>query len=660
MNFFPSRFVIDKVSELLNNPKTTLSDIVHAPNVTKSIQNKQMNLIDFLNNHWKELIDSSLNLSNTLTPQEQYYYDVVLRAYASKFSIKCCKDDYFMQKFEEKFNDPAVSERTLICLGETYLSIIKTEENEALEILGNNPEFYTSLLNKLQYNSIFEIVRLITIQDSYTVSTFFDKIEISKLLYKFIQENKSTRAVVLLGLVCNITQNSIPDYLQYISKKKRLNYLLTLSLETTDLNLANQLFKFFGSLLNQIDFAESSSLDSTSSDYDECIPQLLDFFDSKYDSLAQYSMSNKPFTECKGSCIHITARILPLLKESSDATTHLLDYLFELTLNNPTNSMIHNSFLTFFDSCKASGISMEDFDKRCQVKSRIATVFKKKNVMLANFWCHLLVVADSFVEVVPEVLADSTDTGISTSESNVSLNDSPSGRSNNNYDMQQNDNFIHSDSDIESSIQIPKPPEDLFCDDDDDVFGEEIDIEDSAPDQLTDLFYPKDNIATLLPPVESPIRSLPMESPNFSNQPVYFSPSTKKNKVTYKGSLPSFPVVKPSDVFGSSASIDLDQDEKEDNTKTNCSNSLPQIGPPPPIPKLPVIAMSPASSLRAKTLVIPEMPDVNDDPGDPWDHFVKGPFRIMTFIMSHEYGGPLPREPSDNFFDLGSSDEEDF
>ena len=89
MNFFPSRFVIDKVSELLNNPKTTLSDIVHAPNVTKSIQNKQMNLIDFLNNHWKELIDSALNLSNTLTPQEQYYYDVVLRAYASKFSIKC-------------------------------------------------------------------------------------------------------------------------------------------------------------------------------------------------------------------------------------------------------------------------------------------------------------------------------------------------------------------------------------------------------------------------------------------------------------------------------------------------------------------------------------------------------------------------------------------
>ncbi|EAY11418.1 hypothetical protein TVAG_418550 [Trichomonas vaginalis G3] len=606
---------IDSIIELVKNSDSTLSKFVHEANAVKSIASKQDIIHDFIKQHFKTLIDCALNTNSSLDAKEQSYYDLVIRAYAERFPLDVTNCEYFFDKVLE-FAKPESPERTLICIAETFLSILRSKNQAAISVFAMHPQIFESLIQSIHYNSIFESLRMISIQNNPSLNLLYEQIMISEILYNQLFIQKSYRVAIILSNIIGIL--AIPsNNISFFCSQQRLDQLLALTYDTNDAILASGCLKFFYSLLIQVEYAKSSDIDSDSSEYDDSdnLYEISDFFEARFPQFTNFAMSNKPFAYDKGSAITLITRLIPFLKTNIEPASHLLDYLFELTISNPCQSMIHNAFLSTFEACKNTGIDLNEFDKRCQVKSRIAHIFNKRHYVLANFWAHLHAVAK---ELISDTECYSTDDD---SERSDAFTQPPATNQENSLIAQQD------------YVQMPlMTNEDILGDSDD----EEII---SDPGDLT-LNYNDNAIVT--PPVDSPARE----------RAISLSPMSMGNNIydMHPFLTPAPPIPAFDKPFSG-----LVTNQRAQSFSTTLS--IADIGPPPPIPTLPVITMSPASSLRAKKFE--ESPP--DDPCDAnsWRKFVKGQFAQMSEIMSNDYGGPLPGDAQDNLFDLGTSDEDD-
>ena len=589
--------------------KRSLLDVIQVSDIPRLIQNNQKEIFDFVKNRFKEIVDGALNADEKLSNRKQYKYAVLLQCYAEKMPKECCDDEYMLSTFHTMLDNPNIKEHSLICICEVILSIIKSQNHESITILSSHDSFIDVFIKNINHASIYECIRKASIQNSRVSSEFFDSIKFAEKLFNQIKAEKNERLIQILANICsNVPASSWT--IEYMSSNDILDYFLNVVYETDDKKLASACFGLFSALFMQVEYV-GSTIDSYSSEYDDSLPELTDFFDTRYNRIASYAMTNRPFECDKGSCIKLVSRLIPFIKEPSSTTTHLLDYLFELTMSHPCISMIHNAFLSIFDACRNNGISIDDFDRRCSARERIARVFKKRSYMLANFWGHLLIVAEAFVE--KEGITQMS----SSSEEDAKSSD---------------------DEEESSKIKIPEPPKvtfgfgDTIPGKDDEV----IDSEGIFTDQISDLilFDNEKNDTVVLSPVESPTRSYP----NFI-----------------------MPRSFPDDSLLSISSTESSIDEKLTNDtlqfpKPDLPASLPKIGPPPPIPTLPPMVLSPASSLRAKSRILSPPPE--DDEKEPWPKFIKGTYKTLTKIISKEYGGPLPGTTHTDIFDLGSSDDE--
>lgn len=605
---------IDSMLEMVKNDETSLSKFVHEPNAVKSVASKQEVIHVFLKQHFDTLVDCALNINKTFEAREQSFYDVVLRAYAERFPLDVTNSEYFIKRILE-FVVPESPERTIICIAETFLSILRSKNQSAISVFSMYPQIFENLVKSIHYNSIYESLRMISIQNNVSLNNLYEQIHISEILYAQLFIQRNSRIAIVLSNIIGIL--AIPSYnIDFFCNQTILDQLLGLIYETTDTSLASGCLKIFYSLLIQVEYAESSDIDSDSSDYDDSndLNEISEFFENRFAQFVNYVMSNKPFTIDKGSAVTLITRLIPFLKTSLEPATHLLDYLFELTISNPLQSMIHNAFLSTFEACKNSGIDIYEFDQRCSVKSRIAHIFNKRHFVLANFWAHLHAVAK---ELISDAECYSTDED---SERSDVYNGMPGSSPKDSIIAQQDE------------MPAPMMPDDFILGDSD----EELIISD--PGDLT-LYY-NDN-PVVEPPVDSPARS----------RPVSLSPMSMGNqRFEFNGFLTPAP---PAPAFDEPIAGIFDNPK----VKSYSTFTIKDIGPPPPIPTLPVVTLSPASSLRAKKFEESPPDDLNDV--TCWRNFVKGQFAQMSEIMSNDYGGPLPGDAQDHIFDLDTSDEDD-
>ena len=366
-------------------------------------------------------------------------------------------------------NSSTIPECTLICIAEVFHSIIKSQYDDSIYPFILRPKFFLSLLHFIHYNSVFEVLKLISILTSRSAIYYFEKANISELILKYIQETSNPRLFLILANIIS-TSSSTSKVTMNVMKEEYLRYLFDFPFKMQE-ELLNQeqnneknnkltneekrqaityCFKLLFTLFLQIEYADSdSSSDSQSSssyssnyssdendsdsDSDSIVslrrririatrkhlgkgyktnkekekeeqknrfnPQKL--FEESIDKIVNYitDQNNKMFNSDKGAAVQLLSRILPLNSEKLPQFTRLLDYLYKETLNNPTETMIHNSFLSIFEIYESNSTYLLDFDTRMNVKETIGDLFSHKREKLANYWIQLYKVSESYIRL---------------------------------------------------------------------------------------------------------------------------------------------------------------------------------------------------------------------------------------------------------------------
>lgn len=554
---------------------------------------------------------------------------------------------------------------TLISAAEAFLGVIKSQNDQAIYVFVSRPNFFMAMIHYIECNAIFDILKTLSEYNTRSLKYLLEKIKASDRIFAYIQESKSTRSLTILSNIVNlVTINS--KLVKELSVKEKLQWLIDLPFKSTDSVLNCECFKLLFSLFMQVSYDEYSDIDTDSEYdyYDESPSELAEFFKDAFDKIVEFCVDEeRPFKCDKGTAVALAAKLITYVKTKKELFEKLLDFMFEETLRHPTVSMIHNNFLLVFDACKSVDVSLDDFDKRLDVKVRIAKLFQKKREMLANYWCHLHIIADSFASKdalgsIGEL--DNTETDISDAEDEIAIetndadikivlpdeNEGPGPNDyvigvkdngeffqgkfkdfNNEQDTANNNSIVGSNNSDQQALEL-----------DDSLKSESIDSDGFSSYQQTEAVQSNIIIGSIptFTAQPSPISQLP---------PRPLAPASSLPSIMAPPPLPNLNLLPP---------------------------PIPTIGMiPPPIPSFNSIAQNDPKknsfdeskqSPKKTTIVERKIPVFSEEEysAEPWKCFIASYFKEMTDIMAEDFGGKVPGFSDDDLLGFSTDDDDDF
>lgn len=613
-DIFNQRNLFERINTLIASENCTMEALVHTPHVTKAVLSHQGGVINFIETNFDELVTRALNVDQSITPEEQHYYDLVLRAYAERTSYNLMRNKSFVEQLLKLAADEQTNQFTLLTVAEVFTSVLKAQNDQVIYAVTEFDDFLPDLMTHINYTPVYDVIRTLSTFSSRAMTYYFDKIDITQILYDKLIETKNVKFGNILTNICS-SLNTNNKCFTTICDTEKLNTLIKEATEADSPTYSNVCFKVLLALFSQIEFIDASFDDSYSTN--DHLVNLEKFFIDNFEILVQFAINDKEFTINKGSAVQLIVRLIPFLEAVPPIADDMLSKFFKLTLDNPTKSMIHNSLLAVFEALSHHDeFDLETFEKNCNVKETIAKRFHRRHFDLANYWAQLHRIASAFNN------RDENGNSLDSTETDVSE-----------HSGSETDETT---SEAESSGHVSEKESEKEEDSGNDEKCEE-DKEKPAEEQVP-------------PPV--PVVNIPSkpesssddeEAHNFVRE---FSSSDEEESGESSDSLEGPPPI---------PHVPGDEDEQKPFLPPPPKNAF-VFGPPPPIPMVPNFSPTGKSRLPPRPSSPP--PFTEDELKDPWGCFIKGQFKTMSNIMVSEYGGKLPGGDSDLFFDLGSSDDE--
>lgn len=648
------RNIYDKLNQLLASGNCTLPEFVHAPQVTKAILTHQGGIISYVEQNFNELVVAALNTDQKLTPEEQHLYDLVLRTYAERTAAQTMKNKEFINHILSLASDVNTPRTTLLCIAEIFASIFKNQSDQTIYSLTEYENFFESLLPNIDYTPIFDILRSLSAISSRAMTYYLDKINMPQTLFDKLVETQNYRIGIILANVCSAANHKSHSIINFCNEKT-LDKILTMAVESEDVTFSCSCLKVLFSLLLQIEFVDAS-FDDDDEPQQNPLVALEKFFIDNFERFIKFVMDDREFTANKGLASQIIVRLIPFMEQPPEICDELIIKLFNMTIANPTKSMIHNALLSIFEALKLSDYKFDNFEKTCDAKITIAKLFRQRHFSLANYWAQLHRIADALNS------NDESDKTLESTETDVSGEGS-------NYSDSDNDNSSINDPYPTRVTGIPQEQENVYSEsssdsDDEDKKNDkveevkEIHLSGSDDEKKSDEEKPETN--------EKEDKDEEEEDEDSDSS----SDSTEAISFIKPPPIPVIPLT--IDVTPAPKKDSSDEEEEEERPRQRSPRSpvgktinLPPppnkpfvFGPPPPVPVIPTGPIYESKKLPPRPTSPP--PPTEEELADPWGTFIRGQFKQMSDIMIEDYGGKVPGGDSDLFFDLGTSDDDDF
>ena len=116
--------------------------------------------------------------------------------------------------------------------------------------------------------------------------------------------------------------------------------------------------------------------------------EIIDFLKSKSHALSQYITSNKSFTKDKRAACELLNLIISTSQTISQEILDTILFLFDLFFEYPTNSFLHQVFLSIVQSLTCLNTDFAEFSTKLQLVNKLLDIEKKRGTIMASFWGH--------------------------------------------------------------------------------------------------------------------------------------------------------------------------------------------------------------------------------------------------------------------------------
>lgn len=330
MSFTQWQSFYNQLENDIKSNKYTFYEVMSLNKVGPAIKQRFPNLISFITNHFKDLIDCAFSKNENDVVNVQ---SLAILLENDHIRAKLSKNPEFINYIIQKIGSDSVNDDNLLMV---LKGVIDLSNGLVLNDVKEPEKFIKMLIMRIDKIHYYEfLIKLFNDPIFGFIKYWLDCLKADIYLYEMIefQEIFMRRAFVLLSYFIKYIQHN-KNNLNRILDEKKISEILEIVLNAPTSELANSGFNYILSLTKSFNSEE--------------IEPIMPFLEDKLSEFISYIKKDKRFFEDKKYVLGI---ISFLIEKKDDIDNDVFDFIFEvfnMFINSYTNSFLHLSFLELF------------------------------------------------------------------------------------------------------------------------------------------------------------------------------------------------------------------------------------------------------------------------------------------------------------------------
>lgn len=352
-----------------------LSDALSMPQLLQALNEQSPRVVKYIIKHIKEIIEIAIGKTAPTDPNdEKQCINILTKSPVIK--------DYFNKTpelFNYLINSFSTDEYNYLPLLNLLQGVIEKSTGSCLSLIRDSSTFFQMLLNLLPISYINSFLLDLFSHPYKNIVKWTVEIEADKHLYPFLfeEEPKMVCALSILNKLVNIFPSK-SEPMKRITSKTVLSQIFSAGIDAPTNEAAYAAFRLIVTVCNQCDIEEELS-------------EVIEFLDSKTDQITRYIVNGREFTKDKSALCELLNAVITVNPAVIPQILEMVNYLFDTFFKVRTNSFLHLTFFSIFETIsKSDQESFSQFVSSQKVVDRLLEMEEKRETdLMAAFWGFL-------------------------------------------------------------------------------------------------------------------------------------------------------------------------------------------------------------------------------------------------------------------------------
>lgn len=369
-----------KIDKLVSEDPS-LSDFLHQENVMLAIGQQSANIMKYILTHLPEMIEIAVGKVDTADEIERTISMAILTSNFTQITNELTRNRKIIKIITQSFFDADIQIELVLKI---FQVSIERNMGDVLSLLENPVQLFSKLFQSLSHWAVFDFLISLMSNQTGTYTNFFQAIEIDVLLINnvYFEEIIAKRSLCLLHtIVVAFGPKSI--MLHRLTRDKNLQFLLNFGLDAPTRPVAQ--FSFLILIVLNIKCGSTAyEDDSIQTMHDHLVATIR----NNHSRICTYLKTDSSFFSDKRYCAELLKLLVDDVSfELTDDVVGTISYLFNMSINNKTNSFLHIAFKDLFQSFIKHEAESSAFIKDNNLYSFILKEEQQRDNNLATYWC---------------------------------------------------------------------------------------------------------------------------------------------------------------------------------------------------------------------------------------------------------------------------------
>lgn len=391
------------ISVMLDSQTCSLVDLLKESNIQTALKKRIPNLAEYLADNAGQLVDIALGTEKTNTNIQFMCFSIIVTQVKSLTSLLLSSDSFLQHLNDFISNNKDIDENGATGFARIFKFIINQTNGEILNRWPERTELFQKIINHMGHIAIHYLLDDITSDARKTVVTFLEDCNATTVLLSNVSNDfrKTKKLYLYLTNLISIIEIDSP-LLSLFENTDKMNEIFDLALSTNNAQLSSQIFIFLDRLAEQIDYdTDEESSNQELENQDPLVDSVIQLGKNRINQICEFLNNDSPFLGNKENAMRL---LRTLLLHSDSISENVFEYgekLFNLLFENPAHSILHASFLSFFDTLSTDPEKCLKFIKSSNIKNRIIEAFEKRDQTNASYWGILFDLCIKIEELSP-------------------------------------------------------------------------------------------------------------------------------------------------------------------------------------------------------------------------------------------------------------------
>lgn len=362
-----------------------LDDLIHEDNILVAAGQQLPNLSLFLANNIIQLIDIAIGKSTNSSPNDPSICHKLLTSRNSLITEALTQDPRSINYIAQQFHQD-ISMVTLISL---FKHIIEESNGNALQDILDSTDLIKTFLHNLHNGLFCDILVTMCSKKTSSFQDWFESTHLVDLILEYLDEPDASfvNGILILNTLIMTLNAKSPSMLK-LSSVTIVNKLFRFGIESTDREISGSVFRF---LMTLSDSCDDDDFDDKPSNF----KQILDYFTENAKLICNYVMKDNTFYQDKRYAVAVINTLIFIKDEIDNHFLEVFLFLFDLFFKLPTNSFLHSSVFTIFNSIMEKPTDQpKEFILKENLICRVFGALDNRDSCVASYWGHLMKMAE--------------------------------------------------------------------------------------------------------------------------------------------------------------------------------------------------------------------------------------------------------------------------